>query len=1832
MPTNTVSPAKLPIMIAAWLLVAVIALIGSGLAGKAHAQAGSDVIPSITLDSNQPGQLVITWATPEQAPTDYRVRWAHTSLGFLSYKDSNEAQRANVYPAAGVNTLTINDLTPGDIYKVHLRARYTSGGKNNGPWSGPWSATATQRVKNHPPATPASLTTSEVAHDSLILSWDNPNDANITGYRIQRGTDANSLHTIEANTGSPSTNYADSTVEPETTYHYAVMALSQDGNGARASTSVTTLAEPESEDPPNEQTVESDPPKGLTESRVKYNSLTLTWDDPNDDKITGYRIRKGTEHDNLLITEQNTRSAKTKYTDPAVNQATTYFYAVTALSTHGESTRSHLEVTTPAQNIQSVPAQTQQAGHQTTVSSTARTSYSMANLVGRDMAQEFQTGANTYKLASVDLYLTGRANDLTVEIRLESASGTLHATLTPSSSASRGHNVYTFTPQQATELNANTHYWVVVKGSNGWFKSKLGGNVTPVPGWTLAENYEFRPKYLYQSDGNREINTGTAFFKVPGHMSMRINRTNNVATAQITISGTPQTQQTLTVDAGIEDQDGLPTTFDYQWMRYSADGTTFEADTGTNSSEYILVPNDEGKKVRVEVESFVDSSNNEEGPFLSDPYPSSNTVTAPSSYTMVSNTGQTVDSNRNVDLSTDAHSQSFNTSNETDGYILTSATVVSADPEGDEFAVQICEVAGNIPTTSCTDLTPPTSFAAGPLSFSSPTDQTITLSKGTTYALVFSVADGTTVTLPVTDSDVEEPTTLPGWYIHNRSQFFQNNQWMNRGYDVCFLIAIQGEASQISQTSGRPAIIGNPSVGQQLTATTVNIDFPDAVAGSLSYQWQRLSTDGPTFEADVGTNSNQYTLTNDDLNKKIRVEVKFIDTADRVVGFPRTSPAYPTGRTISSAPLISNTSQSENSNTPMSTELAQAFTTGPAANGYQLSSITIVYADDDQRHVTLKVCETSSGSPTAECRDLEKPGSFAPGHLRYTVPDTDFHTLDRNTTYAVVLNGTTEPETPPIQVGVTTSNQEDTLSSQGSSVGNAYQQNNDDAWQNVTSGDSIRIAVYADVAPNQPATGAPVITGTARIGQELTATTDNLDDPNGLPTTFDYQWKRYAADGTTFEADIGTNSSQYTITSSELHKKIKLAVSYTDSSNYQEGPLTSSDYPHGTIVITTPDDNLLTSNAGHPTQEITEATTKVAQVFATGKNPNGYELTSVTVSGNNSTVTICSFDSQDASTPGSTCADSPTPASPGHLSPEWFYAVVVDPGTVGITETDAEDQTSLPQWSIKGRYQTRNPQGHWNNAAQDRAIRIQLRGSPNSPFTGLGTPTTGNRQVTLNWQNWVPNNQYTIERIQYRVKQAGAPWNPDWTNVPSSNATTETHTVRNLTNGVEHTIEIRAVFIQDGQTTYSGSESILATPRGSQTAPRNLVASTAGEGGVRISWSDPADSTLTGYQYRQRSTSDDGWNPDWTTIQNSNALTTSYTLTGLTTNLQYTFEVRTVRGADQGPAASSSVTPRGAMPRLQNLTATADDREVSLSWTNPGDHGITGYQHRHQAATESQWNPDWTTMPGSNADTTSHTVRNLTNLTEYTLEVRALRGLEEGPSSTTSANTPDGPATAPDPPSHMSTRAQDQGFTVSWQRPAKEESRAPITLYRVGYREIGTTPWQDTSVSSADCCSATITGLINRHHYEVQVAALNRVGASPSIGPVNVTPQAPATEPPAPTGDADLNLGTIGQGWTATGNNSLIGSCTGTKSFQIIWNGPDEHSRNADEWAAHINTNGGAGVVTHSFTRSPGQQEYYEMNGTVNLQGAGNTTIHVRGRFGPTWGTWTRVTLYCFEQ
>ena len=107
-------------------------------------------------------------------------------------------------------------------------------------------------------------------------------------------------------------------------------------------------------------------------------------------------------------------------------------------------------------------------------------------------------------------------------------------------------------------------------------------------------------------------------------------------------------------------------------------------------------------------------------------------------------------------------------------------------------------------------------------------------------------------------------------------------------------------------------------------------------------------------------------------------------------------------------------------------------------------------------------------------------------------------------------------------------------------------------------------------------------------------------------------------------------------------------------------------------------------------------------------------------------------------------------------------------------------------------------------------------------------------------------------------------------------------------------------------------------------------------------------------------------------------------------------------------------------------------------------------------------------------------------------------------------------------------------------------------------------------------------------------------------------------------GDPGFNVGTLGAFWMHTDDadgNLLVGACTGSGVFRIIW-GAREDRRGADEWDAYIVTHGGLSVGGYSFRESPGLSPgHYEMNGTVNLQGEGSLSIRVRGRFGATWGT-----------
>ena len=89
------------------------------------------------------------------------------------------------------------------------------------------------------------------------------------------------------------------------------------------------------------------------------------------------------------------------------------------------------------------------------------------------------------------------------------------------------------------------------------------------------------------------------------------------------------------------------------------------------------------------------------------------------------------------------------------------------------------------------------------------------------------------------------------------------------------------------------------------------------------------------------------------------------------------------------------------------------------------------------------------------------------------------------------------------------------------------------------------------VAANTPATGAPTISGTAQVGQTLTASTTTIMDDNGLTgVNYTYQWIR--VDGGTETNISGAMASTYTLVDDDQGKTIKVKVSFTDDASNSE--------------------------------------------------------------------------------------------------------------------------------------------------------------------------------------------------------------------------------------------------------------------------------------------------------------------------------------------------------------------------------------------------------------------------------------------------------------------------------------------------------------------------------------------------------------------------------------------------------------------------------------------------------------------------------------------------------
>ena len=139
------------------LVVWIVAATPSGILRSVHAQADSRAIGAVRVESNQAGELEVSWDAPTATPRDYRIMWARVDESFPSYRDNY----GNAYPTSA--SYTITGLDEGVRYKVKVRARYDD---NPGDWSAQAEAVVAAAAPTATPS-PTSTTTATATATSV---------------------------------------------------------------------------------------------------------------------------------------------------------------------------------------------------------------------------------------------------------------------------------------------------------------------------------------------------------------------------------------------------------------------------------------------------------------------------------------------------------------------------------------------------------------------------------------------------------------------------------------------------------------------------------------------------------------------------------------------------------------------------------------------------------------------------------------------------------------------------------------------------------------------------------------------------------------------------------------------------------------------------------------------------------------------------------------------------------------------------------------------------------------------------------------------------------------------------------------------------------------------------------------------------------------------------------------------------------------------------------------------------------------------------------------------------------------------------------------------------------------------------------------------------------------------------------------------------------------------------------------------------------------------------------------------------------------------------------
>ena len=414
-------------------------------------------------------------------------------------------------------------------------------------------------------------------------------------------------------------------------------------------------------------------------------------------------------------------------------------------------------------------------------------------------------------------------------------------------------------------------------------------------------------------------------------------------------------------------------------------------------------------------------------------------------------------------------------------------------PDTIELSVSPDSVAENAGET---DIMVTAAFPLGSATLSSPTVVNVTLTAATAQTADFTPVQPFNVTIPA--SARSGTATF---------QFTPNDDTSMEGSETVTVsgtttasgittinpatLTITDDDTPNNPPTGQPRITGTPQVGQTLTAVTTDIQDADGL-GDFAYQWK---ADGTNI---AGAMDSSYRLTNNEVGKRITVTVSFTD-------------GIGTEEAVTSQP----TDAVRDAVTPPRQALTVAFDLASynTTEGGDPVTVKVSLNRTSNQDLTIPITVMPQGETEAD--DYTVSGltdgtlSFAPGDL--------------SKTFMIAANEDTDSDDETIELGFGTL-------PEGVSQGETA---------------TATLTITDDDTPNNPPTGQPRITGTARVGQTLTAVTTDIQDADGLGD-FAYQWK---ADGTNI---AGAMDSSYRLTNNEVGKRITVTVSFTDGIGTEE--------------------------------------------------------------------------------------------------------------------------------------------------------------------------------------------------------------------------------------------------------------------------------------------------------------------------------------------------------------------------------------------------------------------------------------------------------------------------------------------------------------------------------------------------------------------------------------------------------------------------------------------------------------------------------------------------------